>query len=52
MLVKQVIKANAGVLVIQMIAPDYLFDNLMLPGANNHAAALAAHAPQGCSRSR
>ena len=42
MLVKQVIKANAGALLIQVIALDYPFDNLMRPAANDYATTLSA----------
>jgi hypothetical protein len=34
-----------GAPLIPVIALDYLFDNLMRPAANNHAATLATHAP-------
>jgi chemotaxis signal transduction protein len=41
MLVEQVIQANDGKLLIQVIALDYLFGNLVRPAANDHAGLLA-----------
>lgn len=44
MLVKQVIKANGGNLLIQVVDLDYLFGNLMDPAANDDAGLLVGQA--------